>query len=221
MKRQTKYSANQFWDNVLFHEPNSTDPPTVTTDSLNMLFSANATVEGTVVSEGGSNLSEYGFVWATHDTPTTSDHKVVKATGSFTGAYSSTISGLGFPATVYFRAYAINSFGTSYGVTLHGDTQICFAAGTLITLANGIKKKIEHIQYNDDLLVWDFDNGKFSQAKPVWMVQPFNSSYYTLLKFSDGTKLKTVADGRNAVEPGTCKRKRLFNSYRTLVSNSG
>ena len=45
----------------------------------------------------------------------------------------------------------------------------CVLAGTLITLANGTKKKVEDLSYEDDLLVWDFDNGCMASAKPLWL----------------------------------------------------
>ena len=43
----------------------------------------------------------------------------------------------------------------------------CLAEGTEITLADRTTKKIEDITYEDELLVWDFDNGSFATAK-LW-----------------------------------------------------
>lgn len=80
---------------------------------------------------------------------------------------------------------------------------ICYAAGTLITLHDGTTKKIEDITYDDDLLVWDFDNGCFTTAKPSWICKAQLSPYYYKITLEDGTQLDLI--GSN----GDCHR--LFN----------
>lgn len=72
----------------------------------------------------------------------------------------------------------------------------CLAEGTEITLADRTVKKIEDIEYDDELLVWDFDNGCFSTAKPLWIKKKQVTSKYNLIKFDNGTELKTVIDHR-------------------------
>lgn len=72
----------------------------------------------------------------------------------------------------------------------------CLVAGTLVTLANGTKKKIEDLTYEDNLLVWDFDNGCMASAKPLWLQKEQKADRYNLFKFSDGNILKTVNQHR-------------------------
>ncbi len=72
----------------------------------------------------------------------------------------------------------------------------CFVEGTEITLADRSTKKIEDITYEDRLLVWDFDNGCFASAKPLWIMKAQTGTEYNEIKFADGTKLKTVLDHR-------------------------
>ena len=81
----------------------------------------------------------------------------------------------------------------TYDVT--GDWY-CLAEGTKITLADMSRKNIEDIEYLDELLVWDFDNGCFAKAKPLWIKKTQVAEEYNLVKFDDGTELKTVADHR-------------------------
>ncbi len=81
----------------------------------------------------------------------------------------------------------------TYDVT--GDWY-CLAEGTEITLADKSKKNIENIEYTDELLVWDFDNGCFAKAKPLWIKKTQVSEEYNLVKFDDETELKTIADHR-------------------------
>lgn len=72
----------------------------------------------------------------------------------------------------------------------------CLIAGTLVTLANGTKKKIEDLTYEDELLVWDFDNACMASAKPLWLQKEQKAEKYNLLKFSDGNVLKTINQHR-------------------------
>ena len=79
----------------------------------------------------------------------------------------------------------------------------CYLRGTLITLADGSTKVVEEISYEDELLVWDFDNGCFASAKPLWIKQAQMTKRYYRFKFDDGTEIGLV--GQN----GKCHR--LFN----------
>ena len=72
----------------------------------------------------------------------------------------------------------------------------CLAEGTLITLADKTTKKIEDITYEDELLVWDFDSGCFTTAKPLFISKKQTTEEYNLIKFEDGTELKTIIDHR-------------------------
>ena len=84
----------------------------------------------------------------------------------------------------------------------------CLPAGTEITVEEEEedekgkkkkvrkKKKIEDLNYNDKLLVWDFDHGCFTTARPLWLKKKEEAEEYNLLKFSDGSELKTIKQHR-------------------------
>ena len=115
---------------------------------------------------------------------------------SYPGTFGIHIFGLTAETNIYVAAYATNGSGTSYGVTIEGFSNLCLMEGTKISLADGGTKNIEDVTYDDELLVWDFDNGQFASAKPVWMVQPFKASSHVLIRFSDGSELGTIPDGK-------------------------
>lgn len=85
---------------------------------------------------------------------------------------------------------------------------LCLPAGTEITVEEEEedekgkkkkvrkKKKIEDLNYNDKLLVWDFDHGCFTTARPLWLKKKEEAEEYNLLKFSDGSELKTIKQHR-------------------------
>lgn len=58
------------------------------------------------------------------------------------------------------------------------------------------KKKISEVDYDDEILCWDFDNGEFAIAKPIWIKKCEQTNKYNLLKFSDGSTLETINQHR-------------------------
>ena len=71
----------------------------------------------------------------------------------------------------------------------------CLIEGTQITLADGTAKAIEDITYDDELLVWNFYEGKFDKAKPTWIKVEETAPRYNLVKFSNGSEVGFVGAG--------------------------
>lgn len=76
----------------------------------------------------------------------------------------------------------------------------CFVEGSHILTGFNTSKPVEDITYDDDLLVWDFDNACFTYAKPCWIKKEETAPFYYKCTFLDGTELKLV--GSN----GKCHR---------------
>lgn len=92
--------------------------PEVTSSAVTNLEATTATFNGTVVTDNGSAITERGVAYGPSSNPTTSGNKIV-ASGT-TGSFSVNATGLTPATTYYYRAYAINAYGTSYG----GNIQI-------------------------------------------------------------------------------------------------
>ncbi len=89
--------------------------PTLTTDSTMNVTKTTVDAYGTVVADGGADVTERGFCWGTSENPeaTNANKKVAAETGK--GSYNVTIENLS-PGTEYFiRAYAVNAKGVAYG----------------------------------------------------------------------------------------------------------
>lgn len=99
------------------------------------------------------------------------------------------IPGTDAPFTAY--AYLQTPFTTVFSPPVSGTSGVCFVKGTMIALSDGTYKAIEDINYNDLLLVWDFDLGRYAEAKPVWIKAVETETSYNLLTFSDGSTLRT------------------------------
>lgn len=98
--------------------------------------------------------------------------------------------------------YMIPSLNISYVVgKILGNSTVstytCFVEGTHIALSNGAIKNVEDIKYDDELLVWDFDNGCYSSAYPLWIKTPEVANYYYLCSFDNGIILKLVGSDGN------------------------
>jgi hypothetical protein len=160
--------------------------PTVTSDSYGSLSGSSATVTGTITSDGGSVILERGIVWSTSPNPTISNNKVA-GTGTAVETFTQTYVISNPHAYIYVRTYATNVIGTGYGTDLYFSLP-CFVKGTKITMFDRTKKNIEDISYEDNLLVWNFDDGQFDSAKPLWIMEMVKTPSVNIL-FSDGSKL--------------------------------
>ena len=73
----------------------------------------------------------------------------------------------------------------------------CFAENTLISTKNG-DKFVQDITYDDDILVWNFDEGKLDYAKPVFIKQEQTSDSYWHVTDEDGKTVNLVgSDGKS------------------------
>lgn len=128
------------------------------------------------------------------------------SSGSFEAEAGTVTSDTGFAlymsnATVCTGGVTVDSdFSTSPTFTITGDGTItvdpwCLIEGTQITLADGSTKAVENITYDDELLVWNFYDGKFDKAKPSWIKLAEVAPRYNLVKFSNGSEVGFVGAG--------------------------
>ncbi|MFN5930188.1 MAG: WD40/YVTN/BNR-like repeat-containing protein [Sphingobacteriales bacterium] len=90
--------------------------PTVNTNTISAITTANAQASSEVVSIGASALTQRGVCWSTTTNPTIANDKTTD--GTTIGSYNSNIIGLKQNTRYYVRAYATNSYGTAYGKEL-------------------------------------------------------------------------------------------------------
>lgn len=107
--------------------------PSVTSGTASAITQTNATVAGTIPSAGCSAVSAYGIEYSlTNGFPNGSGTQV--ASTNLTGAnFSSALAGLTPSTTYYYKAYATNTGGTSYGVQLSFSTSAPVLTATPLT----------------------------------------------------------------------------------------
>lgn len=109
-------------------------------------------------------------------------------------------------------------YNGTFKVTADGTITVslqCLIEGTQITLTDGSTKAIEDITYNDELLVWNFYEGKFDKAKPTWIKVEQVASRYNLVKFSNGAEVGFVGMG------GDKGYHRIFNKEKGAFTYTG
>lgn len=87
--------------------------PTITTTEISNITQGSAISGGTIIDDGGSEITAQGVCWDTISYPTIKD--LHTSNGTDTGTFTSEISGINCSTTYYVRAYATNAAGTSYG----------------------------------------------------------------------------------------------------------
>ena len=98
-------------DAPTFVIPTTTSSPCVTSSSVTESAGV-VSVSGNATSAGTSAVTDRGFVYGTSTAPTISNSKI--SIGAGTGVFSGTSPTLS-SGTYYFRAFATNSVGTTYG----------------------------------------------------------------------------------------------------------
>ncbi len=101
--------------------------PSVSNAAPASVTNNSAVVGGDVTSDGGMPVNDRGIVWSTTVTSPTLATGTKLQIGSGTGAFSTTMGSLSPNTTYYYRAYATNAIGTSYGsgsqsFTTYADT---------------------------------------------------------------------------------------------------
>lgn len=84
----------------------------------------------------------------------------------------------------YYVGYTLEAFEKS---------SICVSPDTLVTLADGSQKEIQHLTYDDELLVWNFYTGEYDIA-PTSLIINHGKDINEIIKlnFSDGTTINFV-----------------------------
>lgn len=96
-------------------------PPSVKTIDASEVTTISATLNGSVIEEGFSATNERGFVYSEKNTnPSVSDLKIISGYGK--GEYFSKLDRLSVNTKYFFKAFATNSKGTSYGSVLSFTT---------------------------------------------------------------------------------------------------
>ena len=142
LQANTKYYVKSFAKNsvgVAYSEVASftTAPaaPLVATLEATDVTESSAVLSGNVISDNGAKITERGFVWLKGmDVPTVESNKL-KAEGTV-GEFTAILSDIEPNQKYSFRAYAINSEGTSYGDVMTFSTAVAMPVLAAVEVSN-------------------------------------------------------------------------------------
>ena len=97
---------------------------------------------------------------------------------------------------------ATSTDGFTESSDLNLQYRMCFTENTIISTKSG-DKPVQDITYDDDILVWNFDDGKLDYVKPIFIKQEQTSNSYWRVTDEDGKTVNLV--GSNG------KSHRLYN----------
>ena len=138
----TKYYVKAYATNsagtaysVIYSFTTLASTPVVNTIGSSEVTSTTAVLSGTVVADNGAEVTERGFVWMLGEGAPTIDSYKITTSGKI-GDYTATVKDLAPNQKYSFRAYAVNSVGTSYGETMSFTTSISKASLASVTISN-------------------------------------------------------------------------------------
>lgn len=168
---------------------------------------------GEVIDSGGSEVTERGICWSSEQNPVVDDNKIT--TGIGVGLFEVTIQNLNQNTEYYYRAYAVNEKGISYGenksfktkeLTGNPDIEYILVEGGTFQMGNNDGRENEKPVHNVTLSTYQMSKYEVTIIQYIeflnaikchrdgYFIDPeFNyaqyihmSSYYCAIDFKDG-----------------------------------
>ena len=184
----------------------------VTTTAAFTVTAISASAGGVITSDGGSPVTARGLCWSTVSSPTIAGSKSLD--GSGTGTFTSNLTGLSPNTTYFFRAYAINSVGTSYG----NELSIKTVNGIPIVTTANISNITATTAISGGSII--SDGGAAITTRGVcWATA--NNPTISGSKTADGSGIGTYASTISGLTPNTTYFVRAYvtNSVGTIYGN--
>ena len=183
----------------------STARPTLSTLPATNVTRNMATVGGNVTSQGGSTVTTRGVEWGTESGHYTHDDDVI---GFGSGVFTVNLLNLDYNTTYYYRAYAINSVGKSYGEEMYfttvdaaPPTVVTYAPNSMTYTTARLEGRVEYSNGADVTergFCWSTSSTPTVSGSHVSVGSGLGTFYHTLTGLTPGTRYYVRAYARNA-----------------------
>jgi uncharacterized protein (TIGR02145 family) len=159
--------------------------PTVTSDSVNQIIDVQAMLYGNVTSQGEGPITQRGFCYSTNPNPTIYNDTVHCAIG--VGEFNKLIKSLNANTLYFYRAFARNSGGVSYGESKSFTTKVPAVLAS-VTIHDPYVVNHTVINFSAEILN---DGGGFVEAGICWVIAP---TFYPLITHNKKAATKITKD---------------------------
>ncbi|MDA9001694.1 carboxypeptidase regulatory-like domain-containing protein, partial [Flavobacteriaceae bacterium] len=178
----------------------------VQTTEIKDITSGNAKAVGKIISDGGEEIKEYGFVYSIEESPTIESNKVT-VTENTDNVFEGSLSNLTRLTKYYVRAFVTNSAGTAYGSELS------------LTTLDGLPKvttvEVKDIEVNSAKAVGKIDSDGGEEIKEYGFVYSIEES-----PTIESNKVLVTENTDNVFEGSLSNLTRLTKYYvRAFVTN--
>jgi len=106
-------SSPTFGETQIIQKCQNETAPNILSLNVTNITNSSATLNGQIIDNGGFNITESGFCYSLHRSPSINDIIVINSNNAIN--FSKTITGLSSNTYYYAKAYAKNVVGVSYG----------------------------------------------------------------------------------------------------------
>lgn len=181
--------------------------PELTTVAISNVSLTTAVSGGTIITDGGEDITDKGVCWSTSTNPTVADSKTNEGSGS--GNFVSNLVGLAEGTPYYVRAYATNSVGTAYGNELTFTTNQITGAVVTTTEVSSVTSTTAVAGGN----VTDAGGGTVSARGVCWGTAP--NPTISGSKTTNGGNTGTFTSNLTALTDGTVYYYRAYATNNT------
>ena len=185
--------------------------PTVTTNAASQITTTQATINGSITSDGGGGVTDCGFYWGASSNPTTHISFGCGGTNPIHSFYSYIPVTPG--ATYYFQFYATNSAGTGYGSVMSFTTPAIQPTVVVPTVTTSAATGVTSSAATLNGGISSSGNGSITDYGFYWGT---SSSPSTQVSVGSGTT--SSFSGSVSVAPGTTY---YFEAYATNQAGTG
>ena len=211
------YAGENYSDGIIYENCLPSLLPLIATSTVSNITLNSALCGGNVTNSGSSTVTSKGICWSTSPNPTNNNVNFMTVSGYGTGPFTSNLTNLISNTIYYVRAYATNSYGTSYGNEVSFTTQNLFSPILTTVAISNISPNSVQTGGN----ITDDGGAAITQRGVCWSTSPNPTNSNVNFMTIDGSGSGNFISNVNNLNPNTTFYLRAYatNSVGTSYGN--